>query len=124
VEAITTPNQNGDVFVTFVVAFDNIGKDSIYVTGGCGGGLYSSVENSSIIEKIPGGLLCECPALIMELKTGQNHSSFNPGCWSGYAYRFVRQGTVVVDFTLYWSPSGQTAFNANSTSIVAKFNLA
>ena len=97
VQAVLTPNQNGSTLVTFKVFFENGGDSPIYIVGGCGSGLTSTVANSSIIQKIPGGPFCACPLYILQLPPGQNHTSTNPGCWSGYGYELSKPGKATVE---------------------------
>lgn len=121
VDAVTTRTQNGYAYVTFAATFENIGNYPIYVVGGCGSGLSSSISDSSVIRKISSGPLCACADFVMELEHGQDHTSTTPGCWSGYDYELIQPGTVTVNLTQYWS-SG-SSLGVNSTSIVAEFNL-
>jgi hypothetical protein len=105
----------------FVVAFENVENHPIYMVGGCGSGLSSSISASSVIQKISSGPLCACAEFVMVLEHGQNHTSTTPGCWSGYDYELIQSGTVAVNFTQYWT-SG-SSHGMNSTSFVADFNL-
>ena len=120
VQAVLTTDQNGVTLVTFKVLFENDGSSAIYIIGGCGSGLTSSTTNSSVIQKVAAGPLCLCPALIMQLPPGQNHTSTNPGCWSGYSYRLLKPGSATVELVQSWS--GSTS--SNSTAIEASFNFA
>ncbi|MDG6996564.1 MAG: hypothetical protein JRN52_11640 [Nitrososphaerota archaeon] len=118
VQAVLTTNQNGSTLVTFNVFFVNGGDFPIYIVGGCGSGLTSAVANSSIIQKITGGPFCACPLYILQLPPGQNHTSTNPGCWSGYAYELSKPGKATVELTQSWSASqnnGSTVIQANFT---------
>jgi hypothetical protein len=124
VEAMATRGSNGQILVTFAVNFKNVGDSPIYVAGGCGSGLSSSIADSSVIKKVAGGPLCACAMFIQQLQHGQNHTSVNPGCWSGYHYELVGSGTVTVNFTQNWSVGGYNFQNQNSTSIVATFHFA
>jgi hypothetical protein len=122
VQAITTTAENGDRYLTFKVAFENIGSAPIYVVGGCGSGLNSSLPpNSAIVQKSTGPL-CACAEFVMRLDHDQNHTSTTPGCWSGYNYRIVQNGSFRANFTLNWG-SAQNLQNSNSTGIVANFTL-
>jgi hypothetical protein len=125
VKAVMNQGQNGDTRVTFQVLFENIGSSPVYVAGGCGSGLNSTIPaNSPIIQKVQGGPLCLCAQFIMPINPGQNHTTITPGCWSGYYYKLVQAGTVDVNFTLYWGSNGESYTQSNSTSISAKFTLA
>jgi hypothetical protein len=132
VEAITSQAQDGSIHVTFQVLFVNTGTAPIYVIGGCGGGLSSSIAGnysysaggSSVIQKIVGGPLCDCAVILLSIGNGENHTSANPGCWSGYNYVLVGSGAVDMNFTLQWSTDSQHAFQGtNSTSISAVFDF-
>ncbi|MGA2200021.1 MAG: hypothetical protein ABSG45_08800 [Nitrososphaerales archaeon] len=124
VQAVTAKDSHGNTSVTFQVLFENTGSTPIYVIGGCGGGLSSSiVGNSMVIQRVPGGPLCDCPAIILTLNDGQNHTSVNPGCWSGYAYHLLSPGTVTMNMTLQWSSSVQGLESTNSTSIQVGFTF-
>ncbi len=124
VQAVTAEDSHGNTTVTFQVLFGNTGSAPVYVIGGCGGGLSSSiVGNSTVIQRVPGGPLCDCPAIILTLNEGQNHTSVNPGCWSGYAYYLLSPGTVTMDVTLQWSSNAQGLENTNSTSIQVGFTF-
>jgi hypothetical protein len=125
VQAVTAPDSHGNTTVTFEVLFQNIGSAPVYVMGGCGGGLSASVVGaSSVIQKVQGGPLCDCAAIILTLGQGQNHTSITPGCWSGYAFHLLSPGTVSVNMTLAWSTDGQSLGGSNSTSIQATFSFA
>jgi len=121
----STAQQDGATRVTFQVLFENVGNSPIYVLGGCGGGLTSSiVGSSSVIQQTAGGPLCDCAAIILTLESGQNHTSTNPGCWSGFYYDLVGSGTANVNFTLSWSTGSQNVIQGtNSTTISAQFTF-
>ncbi len=121
----STAQQDGATRVTFQVLFENVGNSPIYVLGGCGGGLTSSiVGSSSVIQQTAGGPLCDCAAIILTLESGQNHTSTNPGCWSGFYYDLVGLGTANVNFTLSWSTGSQNVIQGtNSTTISAQFTF-
>ncbi|MDA4132624.1 MAG: hypothetical protein OK454_05805 [Thaumarchaeota archaeon] len=122
--ATAATQSDGSVFVTFQVLFENDGAAPVYVLGGCGGGLSSSISgNSSVLSRVPGGPLCDCAAIVVTLDQGQNHTSTNPGCWSGYNYELVGHGSVTMNMTLEWSSNGQDLLGTNSTSIQAEFTL-
>jgi len=124
VTATTAVQSNGSVFVTFQVLFENDGGAPIYVLGGCGGGLSSSISgSSSVLSRVPGGQLCDCAAIVVTLDQGQNHTSTNPGCWDGYNYELVGHGPVTMNMTLQWSSSEKDLLGTNSTSIQAEFTL-
>jgi hypothetical protein len=121
----STAQQEGAVRVTFQMLFENVGTTTIYVLGGCGGGLTSSIDgDSSVIQQTAGGPLCDCAAIVLALEAGQNHTSTNPGCWSGFYYDLVGSGTFTMNFTLNWSTDGQNAIQGtNSTTITAQFTF-
>ena len=110
--------------MTFQVLFENNGAFPIYVIGGCGGGLTSSiVGNSTVVRQVRGGPLCACAAIIITVDQGQNHTSTNPGCWSGYYYELVGHGMVTMNMTLKWSTDDKNFQGTNSTSIQAEFTF-
>ena len=124
VAAITSVHSDGFTYVTFQVLYTNGGNSPIYVIGGCGGGLTSTIEgNSSVLLRTTGGPLCDCAAYIVTLEHGQNNTSVGPGCWSGYYYRLVGHGTVTMNLTLGWSSNGQNFNQSNSTDIQAEFTF-
>jgi hypothetical protein len=124
-QALTTRDSSGNDVVTFQVLFENAGGAPIYVMGGCGGGFSSSiVRNSSVIQQVSGGPLCDCAAIILTLDQGQNHTSVTPGCWSGYGYRLLSSGTVTMNMTVRWSTNAHDFLGTNSTSIQAEFVFA
>ena len=122
VQAVTSKDSAGDTIVTFQVLFGNAGMAPVYVVGGCGGGLSASVVGSpTAIQQVSGGPLCDCAAAILTINEGQNHTSVTPGCWSGYSYRLVSPGTLLINMTLRWSIDPQNFAGTNSTSIQAVF---
>lgn len=124
VTATTTVQPSGETYVTFQVLFTNAGSSPISVLGGCGGGLSSSIQgNSTVLRKISGGPLCDCAAIILVLEDGQNHTSVNPGCWSGYNYELIGHGAVSVNMTLQWSTGSQGFGGNGSTFIQAEFDF-
>ena len=122
VTAIVSTGQNGTRYVNFEVLFENVGATPIFVAGGCGSGLTSSVANSTVIQKGRGGPLCACAEFIMSLGHGQNHTSADPGCWSGYRFQLLKPGSITANLTLTWTASGQNS--QSQTSISAKLDLA
>jgi hypothetical protein len=123
VTATVTSDQNGTRYVNFEVLFENVGTVPIFVAGGCGSGLSESVANSSVIQKVREvAPLCACAEFIMSLDQGQNHTSTDPGCWSGYRYQLLQSGSFTANLTLNWTASGQSS--KGQTSISAKFDLA
>ena len=113
--------QNGTTDVTFQVYSKNVGTPQIYVVGGCGSGLSISVPGSSAaLKQISNHILCECAESLMSLKSGQNNTSVDPGCWSRYYYALVGHGTAEVNMTLAWSTNSDFA-GTNSTAIQAQF---
>jgi len=124
VTATTSTGTDGNTHVTFQVQFENTGTAPVYILGGCGSGLSSSIASgTSVLRQVNGGPLCDCAEVILPLYQGQNHTSTNPGCWSGFSYELVGQGMVDMNFTLRWSSSGQGLPDSNSTSIQAQFNF-
>jgi hypothetical protein len=124
VTATTTTQSDGSVFVTFQVLLENDGATPVFVLGGCGSGLSSSISgNSSVLSWVLGGPLCDCAAIVVTLDQGQNHTSTNPGCWSGYNYELMGHGPVTMNMTVQWSSNGQDLLGTNSTSIRAEFTL-
>ncbi len=124
VDAVTTKNQDGTEHVTFTVTFENTSPVPIYVTGGCGSGLDSSIQTNPVIQKTLGGPLCACAQLMIPINQGQDRTSTTPGCWSGYNYALNQPGSVSVNLTLHWSLDAQNFNGTNSTSISARFTFA
>jgi len=123
VRAIVSTVSNGDRHVFFQVTFQNAGYTPIHVAGGCGSGLSATIPgDSSVLEKVPGGPLCACAMFIQSMGHGQNHTSSDPGCWSGYGVKLVHSGSAVVNLTLSWSV-GSGLQNENSTTITANFTF-
>jgi hypothetical protein len=124
VTAVLEPGQNGTRDVVFQVVFTDDGDSPVYVMGGCAGGLSSSVVgDQTVVKQVTGGPLCDCAAMILTLQTGQNHTSVNPGCWSGYSYRLVGHGSVTMNMTLNWSAGGQGPEFSNFTAFQAQFTF-
>jgi hypothetical protein len=123
VQAMVSQLQGGDRKVTFSVGFVNIGNFQIYIIGGCGSSLNSTIAaNPSVIQRVSGGPVCLCAEFVMPLNQGANDTLTNPGCWSGYSYTLIGSGTVNVNFTLQWGTSSGQYFQ-NSTSIEATFTF-
>jgi hypothetical protein len=125
VRAVVSTESNGDHHVIFEVSFENAGNTSIYVVGGCGSDLSSTIpSDSSVLQKVPGGPLCACPMFIQSIDHGQNHMLTDPGCWSGYAVKLLHSGSAMVNFTLPWSIDNSYSLqNENSTTINAEFTF-
>ena len=122
VNASTYPGSGGD-YVTFAVAYTNVGSSDVYTISGCGSSLVATVPPGSTgLKQVSGGPVCLCAEAPMALPPGANRTSVTPGCWSSIKYVVAHPGTVQVDLTLYWGPtqSGQQ----DSTTITAYFTFA
>lgn len=110
--------------VTFAVQFRNTGTGTIYVEGGGGSSLDSSIiSGGNVVAKLQQPRCLIATALI-SVAPGEDHASSTPGCWSGYYYALVQPGTVDVELTLSWSYGlSSTGSNSNPVVITAVFNL-
>jgi len=124
VTAVTSSGQNGTIDVVFQVLFKNNGPSSIYHIGGCGSDLSTSIPaGSTVLKQGSNRIRCLCAEALMPLKSGQNNTSVDPGCWSQYYYQLVGHGTIEMNMTLAWSTNSQNFAGTNSTSIQAQFTF-
>ncbi len=109
------------VYLTFSVAYKNIGGEAVYVTRGCGSSLSANISSTSVIAE-NSGVRCLCAEFIAALNPGESGSALTPGCWSGVTYQVVHPGTISVEMTLsYWT--GQNQQYLGKTTIQASFTL-
>ena len=122
VSAQTTKDYaTGKVYLTFYVAYKNMGGEAVYVTKGCGSSLSAAISSTSVIAE-NSGVRCLCAEFIAAMNPGDSGSALTPGCWSGVTYQVVHPGTISVEMTLsYWSGVNQQ--NPGTTSIEASFTL-
>ncbi len=123
VEAIISTSQNGSESIGFRVTFQNSGTAPIYLAGGCGSCLSSTVPtDSQIIMKVTGGPRCYCATMLVGVDPGQNYTATSPGCWSGFRYQLMQPGTVLVHFDIAWSSSADSS-QSGDTAIAANFTF-
>jgi hypothetical protein len=124
VTAATSTTQNGTIDVAFQILFKNNGPSSIYYIGGCGSSLSTSIPaGSTVLKQGSNRTPCLCSESLMPLKSGQNTTSMDPGCWSQYYYQLGGHGTIEMNMTLAWSTNSQNFAGTNSTSIQAQFTF-
>ncbi len=123
VQASIFQDGGGGTTVSFAVSFQNGGTYTIYTAAGCGSGLTAEVPpGSPVLQKVNGGPVCLCAEMMAPVDPGQNHTSYTPGCWSGYHFALLQPGTVQVDFTLYWG-SMMASPQATYTNVTAWFTF-
>lgn len=118
---------NGESYVTFAVAFDNIGNSPIYIPDGSGGVSTSVPANSSVIQEVASER-CAGTYSFAKLNPGQNYTLYSPSCETGFDYQLVQAGSVNVTFSFNWTTNSKASTNPtdfpNSTTISANFTFA
>jgi hypothetical protein len=109
---------SGDSAVGFTVQFQNIGSSTIYVLGGGGSSLNSTITTGASYVKEVTGPRCEIAEAIVPVSPGGDWTAVTPGCWSGYHYELLSPGTIGVQLTLTWSGG-----IGGSLEIYAEFSL-
>ncbi len=114
---------NGQSYLTFQVALENVGNSSIYIAGGTGELSVSIPANSSVVHTVP-TQECAGTFTIIELGQGQNYTLYGPPCDDGLDYQVVQAGTVSIAFSFDWTTNPATNTFPDSTAISAEFTFA
>jgi len=122
VSAVVSQDQSGTKTVSFVLMFQNMGG-SIYVVSGGGSSLNATILSGQSMIQHVSRLRCELATAMIQVSPGEDHTSFTPGCWSGFAYELTQPGTIEVQLTLSWSNGPTPGGGVDSTQIIADFIL-
>ncbi len=114
---------NGQSYLAFQVALENIGNSSIYIAGGTDELSVSIPANSSLIRAVPSEV-CAGTFTIIMLGQGQNYTLGGPPCDDGLDYQLVQPGTVNIAFRFDWTTNSASNTFPDSTAISAEFTLA
>ena len=114
---------NGQSYLTFQVALENVGNSSIYIAGGTGELSVSIPANSSVVHTVPTEE-CAGTFTIIELGQGQNYTLGGPPCDDGLDYQVVQAGTVNIAFRFDWTTNPAANTFPDSTAISAEFTFA
>lgn len=115
--------EGGNSSLVFKVSFSNAGTAPVYVAGGCGNSLTSSIlSGGGTVETLTHYTRCLCAVTMVSVQPGASATAVDPGCWSGYGYRVVGSGSITANLTLSWADA-ETGNLPHSTSIVASFYI-
>ncbi len=114
---------NGQSYLAFQVALENVGNSSIYIAGGTGELSVSIPANSSVIRAVSTEV-CAGTFTIIELGQGQNYTLGGPPCDNGLDYQLVQAGSVNVSFSFNWTTSANSSNFPDKTTIMAAFTFA
>ncbi len=120
VEAYTSQYGTENQSISFLINFENVGNDTIYVVRGGGSGLNATILSGNVKEVST--VRCDIAEAPSPVAPGSNSSVTTPGCWSGYNLVISQPGTIQVQLTLSWS-YGQSSTQMSSDVITAEFNL-
>lgn len=116
-----TLNQAGNQRLSFSVEFQNVGNSTIYIAGGGGSSLSVTILSGPVHSRnLP---KCEIASFEIPVNSGQTHTSYTPGCWSGYDYVLWQPGIVMVRLTLNWSANAVGGLQGGVTVITAEFSF-
>lgn len=109
---------NGESYVVFTVAIENIGSSAIYIAGGTGELSSSVPANSSVLHQVTSEV---CPGTfeIVAVDQGQNYRLYAPGCDFGIMYQLIQAGSVNVSFSFDWTTSANSSNFPDTTTILA-----
>jgi hypothetical protein len=122
VAAVLTGGDGSPQTVSFVVKAQNTEDGNITVLEGGGSSLNSTIVSGGSVITSVSGPRCEIAEAPVPIRPGGTWTSTSPGCWSGYYYELLQQGTIDVQLTLNWG-GGSGGGASGTLAIEAEFTL-